>query len=177
MVSDPVIKRIKRLYLDVVDANDLIPYLSTAFINNLNKMTPEQFVEEYGTHVLLDISIGGRLQFNYRSVITETDNNIEKKKIVEAGAKTSIGIFGASGNGSHETTEVKNLNKKNSNWDVEISYHGGTNSGLNYSLTSTEGLTSIQFNKTQWEESVSDKNAALVDINWNKTPLYEKDSS
>lgn len=108
-----VIKRIKRLYLDVVDANDLIPYLSTAFINNLNKMTPEQFVEEYGTHVLLDISIGGRLQFNYRSVITETDNNIEKKKIVEAGAKTSIGIFGASGNGSHETSEVKNLNKKN----------------------------------------------------------------
>lgn len=169
-----IIKRIKRLYLDVVDANDLIPYLSTAFINNLNKMTPEQFVEEYGTHVLLDISIGGRLQFNYRSVITETDNNIEKKKIVEAGAKTSIGIFGASGNGSHETTEVKNLNKKNSNWDVQISYHGGTNSGLNYSLTSTEGLTSIQFNKTQWEESVNDKNAALVDINWNKTfPIYE----
>ena len=161
-----IIKRIKRLYLDVVDANDLIPYLSVAFIENLNKMTPQQFVEEYGTHVLLDISI--------RSVITETDSNTEKKKIVEAGAKTSIGIFGASGSGSHETTEIKNLNKKNSNWDVQISYHGGTNSGLNYSLTSTEGLTNIQFNKTQWEESVNDRNAALVDINWSKTfPIYE----
>ncbi|NDO61716.1 hypothetical protein FMM78_19210 [Bacteroides caecimuris] len=55
-----------------------------------------------------------------------------------------------------------------------MSYHGGTNSGLNYSLTSTEGLTSIQFSKTQWEESINDKNAALVDINWNKTfPIYE----
>lgn len=169
-----IIKRVKRLYLDIMDANDLIPYLSSAFINNLNKMTPEQFVEEYGIHVLLDISIGGRLQFNYRSVITGTANNTEKKKIVEAGAKNSIGIFGASGSDSHETTEIDNLNKKNSNWDVQISYYGGTNSGLNYSLKSNEGLADVQFNKTQWEESVNDRNAALVDINWNKTfPIYE----
>lgn len=169
-----IIKRVKRLYLDIVDANDLMPYLSPAFISNLNRMTPEKFVDEYGTHVLFDISIGGRLQFNYRSVITETDNNTEKKKIVEAGAKTSIGVFGANGSSLHESTEIKNLNKKNYNWDIQICYHGGTNSGLTYSFNSNEGLTSIQFNKTQWEESVNDKSAALVDINWKKTlPIYE----
>lgn len=99
-------------------------YLYPEFIRDLTIKTPDEFVQTYGTHVLLDISIGGRIQFNYRSTIFETSNAVDKKRIVEAGVKFTIGIFGADFSNSYTQQEVITSNQKNATWNTEIEFFG-----------------------------------------------------
>ena len=168
-----VIKRVKRLYLDA-DLQMLLKYVHSTFYENLNRLSPDQFVAEYGTHVLTDITIGGRLTFTYRSCITEESNYSRKKEIVEAGVKFSIGKFGADANKSHENETIKSLNTKNTSSKVWVNYHGGEQSGLSFEYDGSVGPPKTNFSLTTWEGSVKDSNAALTDINWAKAyPIYD----
>lgn len=168
-----VIKRVRRLYLNA-DINMLMKYLNPSFNEDLIRLSPEKFVAEYGTHVLTDITIGGRLSFLYRSAIVEESDYTRKKDIVEAGAKFSIGKFGADAKNSHENETIKSLNKKNATWKTWINYHGGEESGESLTYDSEKGYPTTTFNKSAWEKSVTTANAALVEINWDKTyPIYE----
>lgn len=168
-----VIKKSRNLYLNA-DLNMLLKYVHPVFYEDLNKSTPDKFVEDYGTHVLTDITIGGRLSFLYRSTIIEESSSIRKKQIVEAGVKFGVGAFGADANNSHENESIKSLNKKNSTWKIWVNYHGGEQSGQSFTFDSEKGLSTSTFNPSAWEASVNNNNAALVDINWEKAyPIYE----
>lgn len=168
-----VVKRISRMYLNATPSM-LQKYLYPEFLRDLNLYTPEQFVKMYGTHVLLDITIGGSLQFNYRSTIEEASSTTEKKKTVESGLKFNIGSFGADRTNSHTNEEIKTWNKKNSTWKVWVTYSGGENSGTTVSYDSKDGSQSTSFNLSSWEGSVNANNAGIIEINWEKTyPIYE----
>lgn len=43
--------------------------------------SPEQFVKDYGTHVLADITIGGVLRVMYSSSIIKEDDQEKKRKL------------------------------------------------------------------------------------------------
>ena len=168
-----VIKRTRRLYLDA-DLDMLLKYVKPVFYENLNNLTPDQFVASYGTHVLADITIGGRLSFLYRSTIIEDNSSSRKKEIVEAGVKFGVGSFGADADNSHEKETIKSLNKKNSTWKMWVNYHGGERSGQSFTYDSDKGLSTSTFNPSDWEASVNNNNAALVEINWDRAyPIYE----
>ena len=168
-----VTKRVKRIYLNATPEM-LQNYLYPEFIRDLTIKTPDEFVQTYGTHVLLDISIGGRIQFNYRSTIFETSNAVDKKRIVEAGVKFTIGIFGADFSNSYTQQEVITSNQKNATWNTEIEFFGGENSGTTFSYNAESGITGSTFNLSSWENSVNDKNATIIQINWDMAfPIYD----
>lgn len=168
-----VIKKVKRVYLNATPTI-LQEYLYPEFVRDVNMLTPDQFVAMYGTHVLLDITIGGRLQFNYRSIVEETTNIDDKKKTVEAGVKFSVGKFGASRDSFHEKQEVITWNKKNVTSKTWIKYVGGEGSGLSFTFDSEKGSSTTNFNLDKWESSVNDKNAGIIEINWAKAyPIYD----
>lgn len=168
-----LIKRVKRLYLDA-NVELLSKYLTVAFKQNLSSLSPDDFVKKYGTHVLTDISIGGRLQFSYRSSIVKESTREQKKAIVEGGVKFNIGKFGADINNSHEIESIKTLNKENASWNFEVKYIGGTNSGISLTFNSQTGYPSTSFDLKGWESSVNDRNSGLTDIAWDKAyPIYE----
>lgn len=162
-----VVKRVKRLYLDA-DVAMLSKYVTQEFKDNLAKYPADKFVEMYGTHVLTDITIGGRLTFTYSSAITEESNYSRKKEISEAGLSFAIGSYGADRQKSHEKETVKQLNTKNAAWKTTVNYHGGEGSGVSITYNAETGYPSTTFNIDNWEKSVNATNAALVDINWNK---------
>ncbi|UAK42286.1 hypothetical protein K8P02_19345 [Bacteroides nordii] len=167
-----VVRRVKRLYLDATPSM-LLPYLTSSFKENLKQLSPDKFVETYGTHVLCDITIGGRLSFTYRSVINATSNTAEKKRTVEAGLKFNVSKYGADLQSSHLSEDIQTWNSKNSSWNLWIEYAGGTNSGTVITYTSEDQPTPT-INISAWENSVTVQNAALVDINWEKAyPIYE----
>lgn len=168
-----VVKRVKRLYLNT-DVTTLSKYLKNSFKEDLNKYSADDFVKMYGTHVLTDITIGGRLTFTYKSAVTEESNYSRKKEIVEGGLKFTIGKFGADAQKSHESETIKQLNSKNANWRTQVDYYGGEGSGISKTFSSETGYPTTTFNLDSWEKSVTDKNAALVDINWSKAyPIYD----
>ena len=168
-----VTKRIKRIYLNATP-EILQNYLYPEFIRDLSTKTPDEFVKMYGTHVLLDISIGGRIQFNYRSTIFETSNKVDKKNIVESGVKFTIGKFGADMSNSYTQQEIITSNQKNATWNAEIEFFGGENSGTTFSYNTESSITGSTFNLSSWENSVNDKNATIIQINWDMAfPIYD----
>lgn len=168
-----VVKRVKRVYLNATPTV-LQRYLYPEFLRDLNALSPRDFVAMYGTHVLLDITIGGRLQFNYRSIIEETTSVNDKKKAVEAGLKLNVKKVGATLDASYSTQEIVTWNRKNATWKTWVKYMGGEGSGQSFTFNSETGNSTVSFNLDKWESSVNDKNAGLVEVNWNKTyPIYD----
>lgn len=57
-------------------------FLTDKFKRDISNMTsPEQFVKDYGTHVLADITIGGVLRVMYSSSIIKEDDQEKKRKL------------------------------------------------------------------------------------------------
>ncbi|MDR0332220.1 MAG: hypothetical protein LBI15_02040 [Dysgonamonadaceae bacterium] len=162
-----VIKRIKRVYLNATPEM-LRPYVYPEFIRDLNIYSPDEFVRRYGTHVLLDITIGGKLQFNYRSEIIEESSSTQKKLVVESGAKVGIKRFGADIKNEIDISTLTQNSNKNAKWDLRVRYIGGAQSGYSASFNS-EGYISSSFNISAWESSVTEINAAILEINWEHT--------
>ena len=150
----------------------LLKYLSPKFLSDLNSnsFNADQFVLDYGTHVLTDITMGGQLQIIYRSAIIEESDYTRKKEIVKAGLAGTLKKIGLSANVDKESEIKETLKTQNKEATVYIKYKAGTGTGGTYDVET--GVPTVE--KGPWEQSVTIQNAGLVEINWNKAyPLYD----
>lgn len=164
-----VVRSIKRLWISE-DAEYMADYLTPEFIQDVNRLSPTRLVERYGTHVLTDITIGGRYRLLFRSVIDKTTSRNEKKSIVKAGAEATWN--GIKGKAENESTNETITNKVNENRHKElfVTFYGGKGSCMKYDLE--EGKPT-SLNISEWESNLSLNNANLTDINWKEAiPLY-----
>ena len=167
-----LLKKQRRYYLNT-DIGTLSKYLSATFLEDLKKYSADDIIQMYGTHVLTDITVGGRYTAYYKSVIIKEDNRTEKKKTVEAGLKLNFSKVGLDTSGTWNRTEIVETSKKNSTWNCTIRALGGSTSGTTMTLTPEQGPT-ISINLGSWKESVDDTHSKLIDVDWNKTyPVYD----
>ena len=167
-----VLKKHKQ-YLLNTDVETLQQYLSASFLEDLNKYPAEKIVEIYGTHVLTDITVGGKYSAYYRSAIIEEENRSEKTKTVNAGVKYNMSKIGLDTNGNWSSTEITETNKKNSSWECHITSQGGTTIATNITLSPNIPPT-YNIDLGKWSETVDDTHSVLIDVNWNKTyPIYD----
>lgn len=163
----------QRRYLLNTDIETLSKYLLSSFVEDLNKYSADKIVEMYGTHVLTNITVGGKYTAYYKSAIIEENSSTEKTEIVSAGAKYNLSNIGLDAHGSWSKTEVEERNKKNSNWECYIKALGGSTSGTTITLAPEQG-PSFSINLGAWTESVDDQHSRLFDVNWNATyPIYD----
>lgn len=163
----------QRRYLLNTDIETLSKYLLSSFVEDLNKYSADKIVEMYGTHVLTNITVGGKYTAYYISAIIEENSSTEKTEIVSAGAKYNLSNIGLDAHGSWSKTEVEERNKKNSNWECYIKALGGSTSGTTITLAPEQG-PSFSINLGAWTESVDDQHSRLFDVNWNATyPIYD----
>ena len=163
----------QRRYLLNTDIETLSKYLLSSFVEDLNKYSADKIVEMYGTHVLTNITVGGKYTAYYKSVIIEENSSTEKTEIVSAGAKYNLSNIGLDAHGSWSKTEVEERNKKNSNWECYIKALGGSTSGTTITLAPEQG-PSFSINLGAWTESVDDQHSRLFDVNWNAMyPIYD----
>ena len=163
----------QRRYLLNTDIETLSKYLLSSFVEDLNKYSADKIVEMYGTHVLTNITVGGKYTAYYKSAIIEENSSTEKTEIVSAGAKYNLSNIGLDAHGSWSKTEVEERNKKNSNWECYIKALGGSTTGTTITLAPEQG-PSFSINLGAWTESVDDLHSRLFDVNWNATyPIYD----
>lgn len=157
------------IYMSVNDVKN--KYLTSNFIADCETMSPAELVSTYGTHVLTDITLGGRLKLTYRSQINSTN----KTRKVEAGVNLGgIKIFGlgisADGNINYSQNEITN----NTNQSLMYQAIGGdpsVNITGNVNL-SNPNVPTVDIN--QWQSTVSTQNSRLIGIGENGLiPLYE----
>lgn len=167
-----ILKKQRRYYLNT-NIKTLSRYLSSAFVEDLDRYSADKIVEMYGTHVLTDIIVGGTYIAYYKSTIVEENSHEEKVNTVSAGVKFNLSKIGLDANGSWSKKEVKEANVKNSNWNCEVKSVGGSTSGTTVTLNSNQGPT-YMINLGAWSQSVDDLHSSLVDVNWDGAyPIYE----
>jgi hypothetical protein len=138
-------------------------YVYPEFLDDLDKYTPDEFVKEYGTHVLLNVSIGDRFQFNFRSKLANEYSDWEKKRIVEAGILTAVSKFGTPG-GIFSSETGKDA-VRNTKWNTNVRYRKDANSyvALSYGYD-TETPTTPFVNPGEGFLDIN--NAVIVEIDW-----------
>lgn len=167
-----VFKKQRKYYLNT-DVETLQNYLSSEFLADLGRLSADEIVKIYGTHVLTNVTVGGKYVAFYKSEIAETDSESERKVIVSAGVNYILSQIGISSYGILHKDEIIKHNKKNSNWECHIKSIGGsTSEKLIVEMPSQEPPFMIQFG--EWAESIDDDFSRLIAVNWNVTyPIYD----
>lgn len=166
------IKQLERYQL-YADPTVLADYLTPYFKSRLSTASPDAIIEEFGTHILIDFNVGGRLSIFYKSTITDNLKVESKTKIAKGGITGAIKTVNLSFSGSSTTTEVEQYQRRNSNWSCNVNMYGGQHDGHTITITS-DGATNHTFNLSGWQQSVDKTHCVLTEINFNKTyPIYE----
>ncbi|MET4138737.1 MAC/perforin domain-containing protein [Pedobacter sp. UYP1] len=163
--SYEITQRVKRIRL-TGDAtiSQLMQYLTPDFISNVANMSADQLVTRYGTHVLLDISLGGNLKFNYSgSIVTQSDYT-KKTSDVKAGLGFGLlKIIGVNINASKTKEEITQITNTTNEREYTGVFFGGTNGGQSLTIDK-DANTSQTVNIASWQQSINANNATLIDV-------------
>lgn len=151
-----------KAYFVEQDVAELQKYLDSGFLYSLSKNSAATIVTEYGTHVLLDITLGGKLSLLYRSEVVKTT----KETTAQAGFSLVLNSFGLSGSGSINNQLVNN----NTNAFLFAKSSGGTKS-ISESWDFTNGpLKSVS--TSDWSSSIDYNNSVVLKIQ-KAVPIYD----
>lgn len=156
-----------RYRISEADINVLKTCLTKQFIERLSTYTPEQIVEEYGTHVLKDIYLGAKLEVYYMAKSTSSS----KKESINAGLGASLfSLFKMDGKFQYDES-LAITNKEQSLYYFTIG--GDPAVGVQGSLN-PENSPSIDIGK--WMASVKSSTPKFIDVDNNSQsfiPIYE----
>lgn len=156
-----------RYRISEVDINVLKTCLTKQFIERLSTYTPEQIVEEYGTHVLKDIYLGAKFEVYYMAKSTSSS----KKESINAGLGASLfSLFKMDGKFQYDES-LAITNKEQSLYYFTIG--GDPAVGVQGSLN-PENSPSIDIGK--WMASVKSSTPKFIDVDNNSQsfiPIYE----
>lgn len=157
--------RVKRVrFTGDVSMDKLKQSLTQEFKNNVAAYTATELVNRYGTHILLDISIGGIIKINYNGNITTESQYDRKLSAINSGLGLGVlKMFNINITGSKTKEEITKTNQQIYQRESKGIYYGGTNSGHTFSIDK-DGNTSENFSSSSWQSSINDGNAALIDI-------------
>jgi len=156
-----------RYRISEADINVLKTCLTKQFIERLSTYTPEQIVEEYGTHVLKDIYLGAKFEVYYMAKSTSSS----KKESINAGLGASLfSLFKMDGKFQYD----ESLAITNKEQSLYYSTIGGPPAvGVQGSLN-PENSPSIDIGK--WMASVKSSTPKFIDVDNNSQsfiPIYE----
>lgn len=143
----------------------LADHLMQGFINSVKKLSADEsdvtiaeFVKKYGTHVLTNVTMGGRFDLNYLYTKKSTD----QKTDVEASLQASYRYV--SGSASSKDSETKKEIEENSS--IHIKTYGG-------SVTVDPGsIEKAMADYKEWSTKVQDGHITLVDAS-EVIPIWE----
>lgn len=160
-----VSQRIKRLrFTQDVNTDLLLKYLTPEFINNIATQSADQLVNRYGTHVMLDISLGGHLRFNFSGIVLNESDYEKNTKAVKVGLGFSLlKIIGVNISADKSKEEITKIVNETRSKEYTGQFFGGTNSGKSLAIDK-DGNSSETINIAGWQQSITDRNAALISV-------------
>lgn len=151
-----------KAYFVEQDVAILQKYLDSGFLYSLANKPVATVISEYGTHVLLDITLGGKLSLLYRSEVINTT----KETTAKAGFSLVLGAFGLGGSGSVNTQLINN----NTNAYLYAKSTGGTKS-ISESWDFNNGALK-NVSTAEWNGSVNFANCVVLKVQ-KAVPIYD----
>lgn len=147
----------KRNYkiLNYYNSDNLKNYVTQRFIDDVNSLSPEMIIDLYGTHVILEVTRGGKLEATIQAETTELTRTEIIKYETEAGVKDVFNI----GSGSTSGLTYKN---KAFNRNMNYNTRGGNSSQGILQGTIDLSLPISQINIQSWQNSIDNTNSVLI---------------
>jgi hypothetical protein len=163
--SAEVTQRVRRwAFTGNVTPAMLMNYLTPAFLSDVNTLSATDLVNRYGTHVLLDITLGGVLKFSYSTITTNETNTTNQTSDLKIGLGASISkVIGVNIGYSATSAQITTIQNSSQNTQTTMTYFGGNNSGQTVSIDK-DGNASQSINYGSWTSSVSPTNAAVIGV-------------
>lgn len=137
-------------------ASVLKDYLTDDFKNDLLVLSPQQIVQYYGTHVLLDLYTGAKMEVKFQSETNNQDRTYASRVGIKTGVKDIFNIDIS--NGVDTSSSLMNYNRK-------LSYRtrgGDPSKGFFGDLNLDQ--SNPQINISNWQNSSTPDNSVMVDI-------------
>jgi len=163
--SVDVTQRIRRwAFTGNTTVSMLMPYLTPAFLSDVNTLSPDALVARYGTHVLMDISLGGVLKFNYSTITASESNTTNKTSDIKIGlGATVFKVVGINIGYTATSAQVTKVLNSSQSTQCTLQYYGGANSGQSVTID-VNGNTAQTIDMGLWTASIAPTNCSLIDI-------------
>ncbi|WP_433625665.1 MAC/perforin domain-containing protein [Chryseobacterium cucumeris] len=143
----------------------LADYVTPEFTQDLQTKTPQQIVEDYGTHVMIDIYTGAKMDIMFQSETTNESRDRAARIGVKVGVKSIFDV---------DVTNDVNTSESSMNYSKKLSYRtrgGDPSKGLVGELNLDQAAPKI--NITNWQSSSTASNSVLVEFGNNGlVPIY-----
>lgn len=149
---------IRRLYLSSSSINRLKYFLTDEFLYALKNSSGEEILNNYGTHVLTDINLGGKLSL----MASAEDKSAQQNELI----RFSSGFFNAL-----QASNPQNVEKSKSlkNTTVTLIQSGGSNiQTVEKHIDDNEAIDSNIFDYQAWAQGLNKDNAVLISSNKNR---------
>ena len=157
-------------------ANTYQNYYSSAFLNKLSSLDPHSskesyfnFFDSFGTHVVANVLVGGKLRMNYIVVSNTLQFGVDVKASIKNAMKSAVDNLGKS-NKSTELVFGTGLTQiiSSCTYSTDIEVMGG-NLSYALSLENRQGT-----NYTNWINSINDSNSVTIGYGTNGlVPIWD----
>jgi len=155
-------------------ADILKNYLTTSFIADLNNLSADQIVAQYGTHVMTDISLGGKLNIMFQS---ETLNE-DRYEAARTGLNIGVSVLTFNASVGYDHSYNQSLSSKNYSKKLVYKTIGGDPSKQLIGNLQLDGPNTTtppsSLDLSGWTNSVTADNSVLIQIGTNGLiPIYD----
>jgi hypothetical protein len=133
-------------------------YVTSNFSQDIQSKTPEQIVNEYGTHIATDIYTGAKIDIFFQAKTTNPD----RERAARIGVKTAAGTISTAGANDIDALEAAK------NYDKKLYYRtrgGNTSEAMAGIFSFTQQKPKIDISK--WQSTSTKENSVLVDFGSN----------
>lgn len=123
-------------------------------LNGTNGATPEEVFEKYGTHIITQATIGGRLELD--TVLSSTDENTSSQDLLKIAGnlKVQVSVVEGEASASYSDETIKELNKKNATMTTSVKVYGGDSTQATL-ITDLDSFTKVY---PKWYDSLNSDN-------------------
>lgn len=139
--------------------NEMLPYLTIQFTNDLKSLSADEIVKRYGTHVLTDIYLGARVSIMYRAEST----SFNKTSSISASLNATVGLFKSENTFAYDRTEAQ----KNQNYQIHYTAIGGDPKKVAEGEISTDPTQLKPIDNSAWKNSIETSTWRFIDAEAN----------
>lgn len=145
-------------------------WLTDEFRQMLDQSSPEEVVQEFGTHVLVNARLGYIIRTLYRSVVADNENNLLRTADTGKGALQNT-IFKYP---NVSITYPEEIAKKNYGGTIVISFQGADYKSLPHLQLTPNGVIGDPMNVKPWMKTSNEENYALTTLSGDDLiPIYD----
>lgn len=123
-----------------------------------NGATPEEVFEKYGTHIITQAVIGGRMELDYTITANDSSTTSEELLNIAGGLDLKVAVVKGSAEASYNQEKMKEIKNKDCSITTTVRVYGGNTTGASV-ITDLESFANAY---PKWYDSINDDTLTFI---------------